>query len=77
MATDKNAPADFSPLIRAVTGAMGLDPVKPTDRDMAMIGYSPELKALITRAIEVNPAMEETFLAIAELAFLEGETDAT
>jgi hypothetical protein len=38
-----------------------------------MIGYSTELKALITRSIEANPAMEESFLLIAELAFRDAE----
>jgi len=32
-------------------------PRKLTPREYAMIGYSPELQALIIRCIEANPAM--------------------
>jgi hypothetical protein len=46
---------------------------KMTPRERRMIGYSTELKALITRSIEANPAMEESFLLIAELAFRDAE----
>src|SRR5215813_9836703 len=42
-------------------------------RALALVGYSDELKRLIVRCIEVNPAMEESFLKIAELAFSNGE----
>jgi len=45
----------------------------PIERAMAMIGYSEELKRLIVRCIETNPAMEESFLLIAELAYRDGE----
>jgi hypothetical protein len=48
----------------------------PLARAMAMAGYSDELKRLIVRSIETNPAMEETFLLIAELAFADGEEEA-
>ena len=47
--------------------------VMPIERAMAMIGYSEELKRLIVRCIETNPAMEESFLLIAELAYRDGE----
>jgi hypothetical protein len=46
---------------------------KMTPREQRMIGYSDELKALLTRCIEANPAMEESFLLIAELAFRDAE----
>lgn len=46
---------------------------KMNERERRMIGYSEELKALITRCIEANPAMEESFLLIAELAFRDAE----
>jgi hypothetical protein len=42
-------------------------------RALALIGYSDELKRLIVRCIEANPAMEESFLLIAELAYRDGE----
>lgn len=61
-------------LFRAAASALGLRPKEPTDRDMSMIGYSEETKRAILRAIEVNPTMEATFLHIAELAYLDGET---
>jgi hypothetical protein len=41
-------------------------------RTLALVGYSDELKQLIVRCIETNPAMEESFLKIAELAFRDG-----
>jgi hypothetical protein len=47
--------------------------VTPIERAMQMFGYSNELKRLIVRCIEVNPAQEESFLLIAELAFRDGE----
>jgi hypothetical protein len=46
--------------------------VTPIERAMSMIGYSEELKRLIIRSIETNPAMEESFLLIAELAYRDG-----
>jgi hypothetical protein len=50
------------------------DEVKmPLKRAMAMAEYSDELKRLIVRCIEANPAMEESFLKIAELAFEDGQ----
>jgi hypothetical protein len=47
--------------------------VMPIERTISMIGYSDELKRLIVRCIEVNPAQEESFLLIAELAYRDGE----
>jgi hypothetical protein len=47
--------------------------VTPVERAIALVGYSDELKRLIVRCIEANPAMEESFLLIAELAFRDGE----
>ncbi len=43
------------------------------ERALSMVGYSDELKKLIVRCIETNPAMEESFLLIAELAYRGGE----
>jgi hypothetical protein len=44
----------------------------PIERAMAMIGYSEELKRLLVRSIETSPALEESFLLIAELAYRDG-----
>lgn len=49
------------------------DRIVPIERAMSMAEYSGELKKLIVRCIEVNPAMEESFLLIAELAFRDGK----
>lgn len=49
--------------------------ITPLERAISMIGYSDELKRLLVRCIEVNPAMEESFLKIAELAFSDGEDE--
>lgn len=46
--------------------------ITPLERAIAMIGYSDELKRLLVRCIEVNPAMEESFLKIAQLAYEDG-----
>ena len=43
-----------------------------SQRDLAMIGFGTETKKAIQTAIEVNPAMEETFFHIADLAYLDG-----
>jgi hypothetical protein len=43
------------------------------ERAISLSGYSDELKRLIVRCIEVNPAMEESFLLIAELAYRDAE----
>jgi hypothetical protein len=43
------------------------------ERAMAMTGYSDELKRLIARSVETCPALEESFLLIAELAYRDGE----
>jgi hypothetical protein len=61
-------------LIINTLDAIGLRPPKPaTERDIKLAQYSDELKRIIIRAIEACPAMEETFLTIAELAFMDGE----
>jgi hypothetical protein len=59
-------------LMRYLAGAA---PASATSvkRALALVGYSDELKQLIVRCIETNPAMEESFLLIAELAFRDGE----
>jgi hypothetical protein len=54
-------------------GACKPERVTPVERAISMTGYSDELKQLIVRSIETNPAMEETFLLIAELAYRDGE----
>ena len=47
----------------------------PLKRALALAGYSDELKKLIVRAIELDPALEETILKIAELAFEDGREE--
>lgn len=47
--------------------------VTPIERAIAMVGYSDELKQLLVRCIELNPAMEGSFLNIAELAYADGK----
>jgi hypothetical protein len=66
----RRAAPDSRDLLRGALGASGYR--RPADREMALIGYSPELKALIVRAIELNPVGEELILLIAETAFAEG-----
>jgi hypothetical protein len=54
--------------------SLGLSPRRPlTEREIKLAPYSDELKRIIVRAIDANPAMEETFFTIAELAFMDGE----
>lgn len=43
-----------------------------TDREIAMIGYSAETQKAITRAIELDPALEEAILNIADLCYKDG-----
>lgn len=43
-----------------------------TDRQMAMLGYSAETQKAITRAIELDPALEEAILNIADLCYKDG-----
>ena len=43
------------------------------ERAVALSGLSDETIKIITDAIEVNPVMEEAFLAIAESAYADGE----
>ena len=45
---------------------------QPLERAISMIGYSDELKRLLVKSVELNPAMEESFLKIAELAYEDG-----
>lgn len=52
-------------LIKAVRGLL-------TKREMAMIGYAKDTKAVITRTIEASPALEAAILNIAELAYRDG-----
>ena len=47
----------------------------PLKRALALAGYSAELKKLIVRAIELEPALEETILKIAGLAFEDGREE--
>ena len=65
MAADDNEVKDV--ILAAMRGEL-------SPRDLAMIGYSTETKRAIIRAIEANPAMETTFLNIADLAYLDGMT---
>lgn len=68
---DKNCPDHMEQLIAAA--ALTPPPAKPTDREMRMIGYSPETERLILKAIELDPALEELILDIAELAYVDGQ----
>jgi hypothetical protein len=61
-------------LIANTLRAVGLGRSVPvTKRDLDLMQYSDETRKAIIRAIEANPAMEETFFKIAELAFMDGE----
>lgn len=65
--------APESAVIKALKGALGLSGyARPSDREIAMFGYAPETKAAIVRAIELDPALEEAILNIADLAFRDG-----
>jgi len=59
-------------LIRYLAGAAPAS-VTNVKRALTLSCYSDELKRLIVLSIETNPAMEESFLKIAELAFADGE----
>lgn len=62
-----------SEAIRMLRGALGLSGYpRPSDRDMALFGYADETKRAIVRAIELDPALEEAILNIADLAFRDG-----
>ena len=61
-------------LLRYLAGKPAAETM-PLERAMSMIGYSDELKRLLVRCIEVNPAMEESFLKIAELAYADGKEE--
>ena len=45
---------------------------KPSVRDLALFGLSAETQDLILRTIELNPALEESILKIADLAYADG-----
>jgi hypothetical protein len=45
---------------------------KTTVRDLALFGLSEETQNLILRTIELNPALEESILKIADLAYADG-----
>jgi hypothetical protein len=62
-------------MLKGALGCAGYN--RPSDREMALFGYSEETKRAIVRAIEANPAMEETFFLIAELAFRDGLDEGT
>jgi hypothetical protein len=59
-------------LLRYLAGAAPASTAR-LERVLALVGYSDELKKLIVRCIETNPAMEEAFLKIAELAYSDGQ----
>lgn len=64
-------------LITSWAQAAGLKPRNPaTDREMAMMMYSNETKALIVKLIELSPVLEESVLMLADLAFNDGQTAA-
>jgi hypothetical protein len=46
---------------------------QPTERDRATAGYSEETRKLIGKAIALDPALEESILKIAELAYGDGQ----
>jgi hypothetical protein len=47
----------------------------PVARDLRMLEYSEETRRKIRRAIELNPAMEELILDIAESANIDGMSE--
>lgn len=55
-------------LTRALRGEL-------SSRELAMIGYSEDTKHAILAAIELDPALEEMILLIAERAFGDGLTE--
>lgn len=57
-------------MLKGALGCAGYD--RPSDRDIAMFGLAPETKRAIVRAIELDPALEEAILNIADLAFRDG-----
>lgn len=60
-------------LIQSFVAAIGLKPGKPpTGREMLLMSYSDDTKVLIARAIELDPALTEPILAIAEHAYADG-----
>lgn len=45
---------------------------RPSVRDLALFGLKPETQDLIRRTIALNPALEESILKIADLAYADG-----
>jgi hypothetical protein len=45
---------------------------KPSVRDLALFGLSAETQDLILKTIELNPALEDSILKIADLAYADG-----
>lgn len=62
-------PGDPLLMIAALTDP----PSPPTAQDMATFGLSRETRKLIKRAIELDPALEELILQIADSAYSDGE----
>jgi hypothetical protein len=62
-------------LLRYLAGAAP-DRAREVKDTLSGAGYSDELKRLIMRCIDANPAMEESFLLIASLAFRDGYDEA-
>lgn len=60
---------DTELILRAMRGEL-------TSREMAMIGFAPDTKAVIIRVIELSPVLEEAVLEIADLCYRDG-LDAT
>jgi hypothetical protein len=66
-------------ILRRPRGAITWDRVlshTPAARALAMMGYSTETRAAITRLIALSPVLEEAILAVAELAFADGAESA-
>lgn len=69
--------AAMAQLAWAFFKAVGLAPHTPmTPREKALMSYSEETKRIIIRAIELDPALQETILKIAELAYADGADSA-
>jgi hypothetical protein len=67
-----------SAALAMLKGALGISGyTRPSDRDMALFGYSEETKRAILRVIELNPVLEEAVLNVAELSFRDGLNEGT
>ena len=63
-------------LLIAFNRAIGLGPNKvATPRQKRVMCYSDETKRIIIRAIELDPALEEAILKLAECAYQDGYDD--